>query len=54
MTWLVDTNVIPEILKGSRYHPAVAAWWTSVEERDLFIGVLTLGEIRRGIEGVRY
>ncbi len=53
MTWLVDTNIISEIRKGARCHPGVAAWWAGVEERDLFLSVLTLGEIRRGIEGVR-
>lgn len=53
MTWLVDTNIISEVRKGPRCHPGVAAWWAAVEDRDLFLSVLTLGEIRRGIEGVR-
>jgi predicted nucleic acid-binding protein len=53
VTWLVDTNVISEVRKGSRCHPVVAAWWQGVEDRDLFLSVLTLGEIRRGIEAVR-
>jgi len=54
VSWLVDTNIISEIRKGTRCHPAVAAWWAGVEERDLFLSVLTVGEIRRGIEGVRH
>lgn len=53
MTWLVDTNVISEVRKGPRCHPAVAAWWSGVEGRDLFLSALTLGEIRKGIEAVR-
>ncbi|WP_135467171.1 type II toxin-antitoxin system VapC family toxin [Crenalkalicoccus roseus] len=53
MTWLVDTNIISEVRKGPRCHPGVAAWWAAVEDRDLFLSVLTLGEIRRGVEGVR-
>lgn len=53
MTWLVDTNVISEVRKGRRCHHAVAAWWAGVEERDLFLSVLALGEIRRGIEALR-
>lgn len=53
MTWLIDTNVISEVRKGARCHPAVAAWWSAVEDRELFLSALTLGEIRRGIEGVR-
>lgn len=53
MTWLIDTNVISEVRKGARCHPAVAAWWRGVEDADLFLSVVTLGEIRRGIEAVR-
>lgn len=53
MTWLIDTNIISEVRKGPRCHPAVAAWWAGVEDRDLFLSALTLGEIRKGIEGVR-
>lgn len=53
MTWLIDTNIISEIRKGPRCHPAVASWWAGVEEQDLFLSVLTLGEIRRGIEALR-
>lgn len=53
MTWLIDTNIISEVRKGPRCHPAVAAWWAGVAEADLFLSVLTLGEIRRGIEALR-
>jgi toxin FitB len=53
VTWLVDTNIISEVRKGTRCHPAVAAWWAGVEDRDLFLSALTLGEIRKGVEGVR-
>ena len=53
MTWLVDTNVISEVRKGPRCHSAVAAWWSSVEDRDIFLSTLTIGEIRKGVEAVR-
>ena len=53
MTWLIDTNIISEVRKGPRCHPTVAAWWAGVEDRDLFLSALTLGEIRKGIEGIR-
>jgi toxin FitB len=53
VTWLIDTNVISEVRKGARCHRAVAAWWADVADRDLYLSVLTLGEIRKGIEGVR-
>ena len=54
MTWLVDTNRISEIRKGTRCHPGVASWWAEVKDRDLYLSVLTLGEIRRGIESIRH
>lgn len=53
MTWLIDTNIISEVRKGARCHPAVAAWWSRVEDRDLFLSMLTIGEIRKGVETVR-
>jgi predicted nucleic acid-binding protein len=53
VTWLIDTNVISEIRKGPRCHAEVAAWWADVAETDLFLSVLTLGEIRKGIETLR-
>lgn len=53
MTWLVDTNIISEVRKGARCHPAVAAWWSDVEDRHLFLSTLTIGEIRMDVEGIR-
>ncbi len=53
MTWLIDTNIISEVRKGPRCHPAVAAWWSSAEDRDLFLSTLTIGEIRKGVEAIR-
>ena len=31
----------------------MARWWAEVDDIDLFVSVLTLGEIRRGCEAVR-
>jgi len=31
VTWFVGTIIIPEVRKGPRCHPAIAAWWPSVE-----------------------
>jgi predicted nucleic acid-binding protein len=53
VTWLIDTNIISEVRKGPRCHPAVAAWWSSAEDRDLFLSTLTIGEIRKGVEAIR-
>ncbi|MEL0328827.1 MAG: type II toxin-antitoxin system VapC family toxin [Deltaproteobacteria bacterium] len=51
MKYLLDTNIISEIRKGPRCHPNVAAWYSNLEEESLYLSVLVLGEIRKGIEG---
>ena len=53
MAFLVDTNVLSEIRKKDRCNPQVTAWIGSVDPDELFISVLSLGEIRRGIELIR-
>jgi predicted nucleic acid-binding protein len=53
VSYLVDTNVISEVRKGQRCNPSVAAWWSTVEEDEVFLSVLTIGEIRKGIENIR-
>ena len=50
---LVDTNVISELRKGDRCHPAVRRWFDSVSTDEIFLSVLTIGELRRGVESVR-
>jgi predicted nucleic acid-binding protein len=51
--YLVDTNVLSEVRKGSRCDESVASWWSSVSQDDIFISILTIGEIRKGIERAR-
>lgn len=53
MSYLIDTNIISEIRKGERCDAAVAAWWSTVSEEDLWISALVIGEIRKGIELAR-
>lgn len=53
MSYLVDTNVISELRKGPRCDASVAAWWSSVAAEDIYLSVLTIGEIRKGIENIR-
>ena len=53
MTFLIDTNIISEVRKGARGNPTVAAWWNGVDEDDLWLSSLVLGEIRKGVELVR-
>jgi predicted nucleic acid-binding protein len=44
--YLVDTNVISEARRGS---PQALAWLRAVDPLSLYLSVLTLGEIMRGI-----
>jgi len=53
MGYLIDTNVLSEIRKGERTNAGVREWFAEASDEDLFVSVLTLGEIRRGIEGIR-
>ncbi|MBM9595070.1 type II toxin-antitoxin system VapC family toxin [Roseitranquillus sediminis] len=53
MSFLIDTNIISEVRKGPRCDPAVAAWWSSVAEDDLWLSALVLGEIRKGVDLAR-
>jgi toxin FitB len=53
MSFLIDTNIISEVRKGPRCDANVAAWFASVDEGDLYLSVLVLGEIRKGIELAR-
>jgi toxin FitB len=49
--WLLDTNVLSELRK-SRPEPKVLAFVASERLDDLYISVVTLAEIRFGIESV--
>ena len=53
MKYLLDTNVVSELRKGPRADRKVAQWFKGLESSDLFLSVLVVGEIRRGIERIR-
>ncbi len=53
MSYLLDTNVISELRKGERADPHVTAWFADLADQEIFLSVLTIGEIRRGVENVR-
>jgi predicted nucleic acid-binding protein len=53
VSYLIDTNIISEVRKGKRCDPNVAAWWESIEDAEVYLSVLVLGEIRKGIERAR-
>jgi predicted nucleic acid-binding protein len=48
---LVDTNVL-SALRRKTPDPRVVQWFTHRPARSLYLSVLSLGEIRKGIEGV--
>lgn len=49
MSCWVDTNVLSEPRRKSP-HEGVLAWFAARPAATLYLGVLTLGELRRGIE----
>jgi toxin FitB len=53
LTYLLDTNVISELRKADRADKSVAAWFADLADEEIFLSVLTIGEIRRGIDSVR-
>jgi predicted nucleic acid-binding protein len=51
--WLLDTNVVSELRRGSRANAAVVEWFDDQSVQSLFLSVVTLGEIRQGIDQLR-
>lgn len=49
MSWLVDTNALSELVRAEP-DPAVLGWFADVPETSLYISVLTLGELREGVD----
>ena len=49
MAYLIDTCVISELRKA-HCNQGVASWMANVQPDEVYLSVLTLGEIRRGIE----
>ncbi len=54
--YLVDTDVISELRKREMANPGVAAFFKEVSSSDapLYLTSVTVGELRRGVELVRY
>ena len=49
MKYLIDTCVVSELLRP-RPNASVVAWLEHTAENSLFLSVLTVGEIQKGIE----
>ncbi len=55
-TYLIDTNVISELRKGSRANPGVREFFanTGREDSAVYLSAITIGELRRGVELIRH
>lgn len=51
MSYLVDTDVLSE-LRNRKADAKVVAWMQARPRQSLYLSVLSLGEIRKGIKGV--
>ena len=51
MSYLIDTNVLSE-LRNRKANANVVAWMQARPRQSLYLSVLSLGEIRKGIESV--
>ena len=54
--YLIDTNVISEARKKDKANPGVTTFFREVADQDeaLYLAVVSLGELRRGVELIRY
>lgn len=50
--YLIDTNVLSEV-RRTRPRPGVVSWLRSTPAQRNYLSVLTLGEVRKGIERIR-
>lgn len=51
MSFLLDTNVVAEWVKP-RPEPRVVSWLADIDEDRVFLSVVSLAEIRRGVEAM--
>ena len=54
--YLIDTDVISELRKKEQANPGVIAFFKEMSSRNtpLYLTALTIGELRRGVELIRY
>ncbi len=54
--YLIDTNVISEIRKKQKANPGVQGFFKEATQQasPLYLSVITLGELRRGVEKIRH
>jgi toxin FitB len=54
--FLIDTNVISEARKSKAANPGVQEFFkgAATQSSDLYLSVVTIGELRRGVELIRH
>jgi predicted nucleic acid-binding protein len=54
--YLIDTDVISEMRKGSRANPGVQTFFQDAASEDipLYLSAVTIGELRQGAESIRH
>lgn len=53
MSLLLDTNILSELRKAAKANARVRTWFDGVAAEEIFLSVLVIGELRRGVELVR-
>lgn len=51
--FLLDTNVVSELRKRDAMSAGLKAWWSTNQNSELWLSVLVVGELRRGVELLR-
>jgi predicted nucleic acid-binding protein len=54
--YLVDTDVVSDARKGDKANPGVQVFFQSAarDNAGLFLSVITIGELRQGVERIRH
>jgi len=54
--YLLDTNIVSELRKKERANPGVTCFFRELVQQDAqaYISVITVGELRRGVELIRH
>lgn len=52
MNYLLDTNVVSELVKHTP-NQAVVEWIDGIKSEKLYLSVITIGEIRKGVAGIQ-
>jgi toxin FitB len=50
--YLLDTNVVSELRKP-KPHGAVLGWLSELQESQIYLSAVTIGELQAGVEGTR-